>query len=98
MIDIANVKKQVDEIKLKGIGNPQGTIDRIYLLFESEMKKESWYKYLKTDEFTTSELMLQYECFEDDDDTIWRNNTPDGERETGTKDILALRSLIVMRD
>ena len=51
------------------------------------MMAQSWDKYLKWDEFSARDLILFYPCMEDDDTTIWMDNTPEDEKAKGTEAI-----------
>lgn len=64
-------------------------------LIENEIKNESWYSFLKWDEFNMWSLFMCYEMLEDDDTTIWKEETPAAERETGEKILLTIREQIV---
>ena len=65
-------------------------------LIENEIKNESWYSFLKWDEFNMWSLFMCYEMLEDDDSTIWKEETPAEEREKGTKILLTIRKEIVV--
>lgn len=64
-------------------------------LIENEIKNESWYSFLKWEEFNMWSLFMCYEMLEDDDTTIWKEETPAEERETGEKILLTIREKIV---
>ena len=51
------------------------------------MMEQSWGKFLKWDEFSPANLILFYPCLEDEDSTVWRDNTPEDEKERGTEAI-----------
>lgn len=64
-------------------------------LIENEIKDEPWYNFLKWDEFNMWSLFMCYEMLEDDDNTIWKEETPAEEREQGEKILLTIRNQIV---
>lgn len=64
-------------------------------LIENDIKDESWYSFLKWDEFNMWSLFMCYDMLEDDDDTIWKEETPAEEREQGEKILLTIRNQIV---
>ena len=64
-------------------------------LIENDIKNESWYSFLKWDEFNMWSLFMCYDMLEDDDDTIWKEETPAEEREQGEKILLTIRNQIV---
>lgn len=64
-------------------------------LIENDIKNESWYSFLKWDEFNMWSLFMCYEMLEDDDTTIWKEETPAEEREQGEKILLTIREQIV---
>ena len=64
-------------------------------LIENDIKEESWYSFLKWDEFNMWSLFMCYEMLEDDDNTIWKEETPEEEREQGEKILLTIRDQIV---
>lgn len=65
-------------------------------LIENEIKNETWYSFLKWDEFNMWSLFMCYEMLEDDDSTIWKEGTPAEEREQGTNILLTIRKQIVV--
>lgn len=67
-------------------------------MVEEYIKPLSWYKYLKWEQFNIWDLMLCYDLMEDDDTTIWKDETPPKEKEEGAKVILAIRNQIVVTD
>ena len=64
-------------------------------LIENDIKDESWYSFLKWDEFNMWSLFMCYDMLEDDDTTIWKEETPAEEREQGEKILLTIRNQIV---
>lgn len=64
-------------------------------LIENDIKKETWYSFLKWEEFNMWSLFMCYEMLEDDDSTIWKEETPAEEREQGEKILLTIRAQIV---
>lgn len=62
---------------------------------ERAFKEQSWYGFVKWEQIKIFDLILMYECFEDDDTTIWNDETPAEEREKGTAYIQMLRSHLV---
>lgn len=64
-------------------------------LIENDIKNETWYGFLKWDEFNMWSLFMCYEMLEDDDSTIWKEETPAEEREQGEKILLTIREQIV---
>lgn len=65
---------------------------------ENAFKEQSWYNFLKWDEFTIHDLIMFYECMEDDDTTVWKDDTPEAEKEKGTAFIEEIRSHLVSID
>lgn len=59
------------------------------------MMAQSWDKFLKWDEFSARDLILFYPCMEDDDTTIWKDNTPEEEKAKGTEAIELIFSKLV---
>lgn len=51
------------------------------------MAEQSWGQFLKWDEFTARDLILFYPCLEDEDTTVWKDNTPEAEKAKGTEAI-----------
>lgn len=74
------------------------TSDELLAMVEEYIKPFSWYKFLKWEQFNIRDLMLCYYLMEDDDTTIWKDNTPTEEKEKGTEIILAIRNEIVVDD
>lgn len=64
-------------------------------LIENDIKDESWYSFLKWDEFNMWSLFMCYDMLEDDDTTIWKEETPAEEREQGEKTLVTIRNQIV---
>lgn len=64
-------------------------------LIENDIKNETWYSFLKWEEFNMWSLFMCYEMLEDDDSTIWKDETPAEEREQGEKILLTIRAQIV---
>lgn len=60
------------------------------------MAEQSWDKYLKWDEFTAMDLILLYPCMEDEDTTIWKENTPEEEKAKGNKAIKEIESKLIV--
>ena len=60
------------------------------------MAEQSWDKFLKWDEFSVKDLILFYPCMEDDDTTIWKDNTPEDEKAKGNKAIKDIESRLVV--
>ena len=65
-------------------------------LIENDIKNEPWYNFLKWDEFNMWSLFMCYDMLEDDDDTIWKEETPAELREAGEKILLTIRDKIVV--
>ena len=59
------------------------------------IEAQSWGGFLKWGEFTARDLILFYPCMEDEDTTIWKDNTPAEEKETGKKAIEYIVSKLV---
>ena len=64
-------------------------------LIDNDIKNESWYSFLKWEEFNMWSLFMCYDMLEDDDTTIWKEETPAEEREQGEKILLTIREQIV---
>ena len=62
---------------------------------EAVFKEQSWYGFLKWEQFSIYDLIMFYECMEDDDTTIWKEETPEDEKEKGTAFIAEIRSHLV---
>lgn len=72
------------------------TFEEQLALIENDIKNETWYNFLKWDEFNMWSLFMCYDMLEDDDDTIWKEGTPAEEREQGEKILLTIREKIVV--
>lgn len=59
------------------------------------MMEQSWGQFLKWEEFTARELILFYPCLEDEDTTVWKDNTPNEEKASGTEAIEYIVSKLV---
>ena len=59
------------------------------------MAEQSWDKYLKWDEFGPTQLILFYPCMEDEDTTIWKDNTPEDEKAKGKEAIEYIISKLI---
>ena len=64
-------------------------------LIENEIKEEPWYSFLKWEEFNMWSLFMCYDMLEDDDTTIWKEETPEELREQGEEILLTIRNQIV---
>lgn len=67
-------------------------------MVEEFIKPFSWYKFLKWEQFTVYDLMMCYDLMEDDDTTIWKEETPEEEKEKGTEIITAIVNTIIVVD
>lgn len=56
---------------------------------------QSWGQFLKWDEFTARDLILFYPCLEDEDTTVWKDNTPEAEKAKGTEAIQYIVSKLI---
>lgn len=74
------------------------SLDELFAMVEEYIKQFSWYKFLKWEQFNTQDLMMCYDLMEDDDTTIWKDETPSEEKEKGTEIILAIRNEIIVID
>ena len=72
------------------------TFDEALKLIEEYIKPLSWYKYLKWEQFNIYDLMMCYDLMEDDDTTVWKEDTPEEEKEKGTEVIAAIRNKIII--
>lgn len=64
-------------------------------LIENEIKNEPWYSFLKWDEFNMWSLFMCYPMLEDDDNTIWKEETPAEEKAKGEAILKTIREQIV---
>ena len=85
-MDVKNLLSKLEKAK---------SFEEQLALIENDIKNESWYSFLKWDEFNMWSLFMCYEMLEDDDTTIWKEETPEEERETGEKILLTIREQIV---
>ena len=85
-MDVKNLLSKLEKAK---------SFEEQLALIENDIKNESWYSFLKWDEFNMWSLFMCYEMLEDDDTTIWKEETPAEERETGENILLTIREQIV---
>ena len=86
-MDIKNLLNTLDKAK---------SFEEQLALIENSIKDESWYSFLKWEEFNVYELFMFYEMMEDDDDTIWKEETPSEEKEKGTEALIIIREKIIV--
>ena len=86
-MDVKNLLSKLEKAK---------SFEEQLALIENDIKNESWYSFLKWDEFNMWSLFMCYDMLEDDDTTIWKEGTPAEERETGEKILLTIRDKIVV--
>ena len=72
------------------------TFEEALKLIEEYIKPLSWYKYLKWEQFNVYDLMMCYDLMEDDDTTVWKDDTPEEEKAQGTEVIVAVRNKIII--
>ena len=72
------------------------TFEEALEMIENYIKPLSWYNFLKWEDFNIYDLMLCYDLMEDDDTTVWKEETPAEEKEKGTEVLIAIRKQIII--
>ena len=80
---------------LKALKNVK-TFEEALEMIENYIKPLSWYKFLKWEDFNIYDLMMCYDLMEDDDTTVWKDETPNEEKEKGTEVLTAIRKQIII--
>lgn len=73
------------------------SLDEMFDMVHECIKTKSWYNYLKWEQFNTYELIMYYGLMEDDDTTVWKEDTPEDEKKKGTADIERIIKCLVIR-
>ncbi len=66
-----------------------------FALIEENIKEQKWGHYIKWDKISIKTMMLMFEAINDDDTSMWKDETPEEIKELGNKYILDLRKLVV---
>lgn len=74
------------------------TFDEQFEMVEEFIKPFSWYKFLDWEQFDVYELIRFYHLMEDDDTTVWKDDTPEEEKAKGTEILCAIRNEIISVD
>ena len=74
------------------------TVEEVCEKVETYIEQFSWFKFLKWEQFNVYDLLMCYDLMEDDDTTIWKEETPAEEKEKGTEIIVAIRNAIIVVD
>lgn len=85
----------MDVKNLLALLNKATSFEEQLVMVENHIKDEPWYNFLKWDQFNMWSLFMCYDMLEDDDDTIWKEETPAELREAGEKILLEIREQIV---
>ena len=90
-----NYKEYIMENLIKSLETVK-TFKEALEMIEEYIKPLSWYKFLKWEQFNMYDLMMCYDLMEDDDTTVWKEDTPNEEKEKGTEILVAIRKKIII--
>lgn len=77
--------------KLKRAKTPQEQFE----LIEKDIKEQEWGHFIKWDKVNIKTMMLLFETINDDETSMWKDETPEEIKEKGNEYILGLRKLVV---
>lgn len=77
--------------KIKRAKTPQEQ----FKLIEENIKEQEWGHFIKWDKVNIKTMMLLFETINDDESSMWKDETPEEIKEKGNRYILDLRKLVV---